>query len=270
MTPVTAPLLGLDVEPAGPATNSVDRAAPTVLRDGAHKSPGHGLSLLEAVAWVAGEPHDDRPQCCCPVLAAFGREWNDRLRSDTERDQLLTYINRLISTRSDQTVEDQRREQALWWLIREWAPVWLNLAGMDGHAATLQTMQQLDPRAFNAATADAQAAAADVTGYVIPVVRIALVTALRATAGTAAWDAVCQTPTKRVVKQTQQCVNNVLAVAYAAAQTAAAAHVALVKPPDEHWAALQSEAVSGTLEPTVQTLQTSAHRLFDQMINAAS
>lgn len=29
--------------------------------------------LLEAVAYVAGEPLSDSPPCVCPVLASFGR-----------------------------------------------------------------------------------------------------------------------------------------------------------------------------------------------------
>src|SRR5688500_16148045 len=49
------------------------------LSAGAHKSPEQGMCLLEAVAYVAGEPFSDHPKCVSPVIAAFGRRWNDDL-----------------------------------------------------------------------------------------------------------------------------------------------------------------------------------------------
>ena len=45
----------------------------TLLRDlplerGTHKTNSGALSLMEAVAYVAGEPHTDHPECACPVI----------------------------------------------------------------------------------------------------------------------------------------------------------------------------------------------------------
>ena len=47
--------------------------APTVLKAGTHTTPQIGMSLLEAVSYVANEPHSDRPACCWRVLAAHTR-----------------------------------------------------------------------------------------------------------------------------------------------------------------------------------------------------
>lgn len=59
------------------------------LRHGAHNTRDDGVCALEAVAWLAGEEHSDRPGCVCPVVAAFVRVWNDALPSDGDRDRLL-------------------------------------------------------------------------------------------------------------------------------------------------------------------------------------
>ncbi len=57
-----------------------DRLIEFTLERGSHEpnDTGH-MCLLEAVAWVAGEKWSDQPQCVDPVLAAFGRAWNDGL-----------------------------------------------------------------------------------------------------------------------------------------------------------------------------------------------
>ena len=68
------------------------------LLNGAHENPEAGMCALEVVAWLAGEPHSDHPECVCPVLGAFVRSWNDALPDD-ERDALLKPIlPRLIGT----------------------------------------------------------------------------------------------------------------------------------------------------------------------------
>ena len=45
------------------------------LSEGGHNGPSEGHCLLEAVSMFAGESFCDRPECVCPVLAAFGRSW---------------------------------------------------------------------------------------------------------------------------------------------------------------------------------------------------
>ena len=64
-------------------------AALPPLSAGAHETEHEGACVMEAVAYVAGEPWSDKPACACPVLGAFLRTWNDHLPTDADRDRLL-------------------------------------------------------------------------------------------------------------------------------------------------------------------------------------
>ena len=63
--------------------------------------------VMEAVAWVAGEPWSDSPECASPVLGAFLRSWNDSLPDD-DRQDLKRYIPRLVGSRGTAEQEDAR------------------------------------------------------------------------------------------------------------------------------------------------------------------
>ena len=67
------------------------------LATGAHETRQEGVCLLEAAAWWAHEPHTDHPACVSPVLAAFGRTWNDAL-PDGRRHILKPFIPLLPGT----------------------------------------------------------------------------------------------------------------------------------------------------------------------------
>ncbi len=58
-----------------------------------------GVCLMEAVAWVAGEPHSDHPKCACPVLTELGIEINDS-SSDGTRQDLIAAIPALIGSKT--------------------------------------------------------------------------------------------------------------------------------------------------------------------------
>ena len=135
------------------------------LLSGAHESRDDGMCLLEAVACVAGEPHTDHPQCVCPVLAAFGRGWNDGLENDDEREKWLKpFLTRLVGTRGSAELSERRAWMALDWLIRVHGPAWMDLTeSLREHAAILralppQTSNQ-DLQSSKAARAAARAAA---------------------------------------------------------------------------------------------------------------
>src|SRR6266404_1742190 len=121
MLPDVLPLLGLDG---------------VVLHAGGHGERGAALCAMEFVAWLAGEPHSDKPQCACPVIGAFMRNWNDAIRDDATRTRLLKpLLPSLIGTRSTRAVELRRSYLALDWLARECAPAWLSLrADLQAHA----------------------------------------------------------------------------------------------------------------------------------------
>ena len=97
---------------------------------GHHQTPADGMCLMEAVAWWAGEAHSDHPRCTSTVLAWFARGWNDGMRTDQERDQLVQYVPRLAGTTARTGVETRRSWLAIDWLIREAAPAWLTAASL--------------------------------------------------------------------------------------------------------------------------------------------
>ena len=219
-----------------------------------------GLSLLGAVAWVAGETAGaTNPKCCCPVLAEFGFNWSRDMRRDAERQQLLPYVERLINTHSTPDVERRRGELATRWFIHDYVPGWLDLAGFDVHAETLRTMQNRDWRTLDAvldaAKDDIEQALDSVNGVVGWVAVSAESAATGAAAGRAAWLA----SDHRVMSARWTAVN--------ATRAAAAAETWGGAAPDQHWENLRSGAARDALEPTVAMLQRSAHQLFDEMID---
>jgi len=115
------------------------------------KSGGHGESeqqfcVMEAVAYIAGEPWSDRPQCACPVIAAFLRNWNDRIRDDEERTRLLKpLIVKLVGTKATKDVERRRVVMLVDWSIRESLPAWLDLTpALKPHADTLRALKPFE------------------------------------------------------------------------------------------------------------------------------
>mgnify|MGYP001342146763 CR=1 FL=1 len=119
----------------------LDALATLTLKTGSHPDPDAGLCVMEAAAWVAGEPHSDHPECVSPVLAAFMRSWNDDL-DDEDRQKLKAFIPRVIGT-----AEDGRDERRGWlaadWLVRVHTPAWLELAGITDAAAALRALPEL-------------------------------------------------------------------------------------------------------------------------------
>lgn len=93
---------------------------------GKHATREDGMCAMEAVAWLAGEPHSDRPRCACPIIGTFVRSWNDALRGEDRNRILRPLLPQLIGSRS-QSVERERAYMALDWLVHEFTPVWFDL-----------------------------------------------------------------------------------------------------------------------------------------------
>ena len=106
------------------------------LARGKHTHPSQGRSAMEWVSYLAGEPHSNEPDCVSPVLRAFCRTLNDAME-DESRQRLLPYLERTIGTAAD-GLDETRSWMALDWLIRVYAPTWLDAAGLP-HAATRLT-----------------------------------------------------------------------------------------------------------------------------------
>lgn len=143
------------------------------LKHGGHHIPEAGMCLLEATAYLAGEPHSDHPKCVATSLTRFGTELNDSL-DDEERQQLIPLIPRLIGTATDGISSHQRYAWCVDWLIRTSLPAWLDLAGLAASAALLRDLPTITtyPGGLGAATPAIEAARADVLaatrGYLFP------------------------------------------------------------------------------------------------------
>ena len=264
-------------------TTTTMREAPTVLlRRGLFGSdtaftgdPADGMTLLEAVAYTAGERHSNKPACVCPVLAGFGNAWNDGMR-DSERNELLRYIPKLAGTCDTRMVETQRVEMALWWLIREHAPVWLDAAGLTDDAEALRTMRTLDQRTLrntNAAAWDCLTGGDTTRTVVVNATRDTaddyVADAVRHAGGYAAWTVV-----REATASPHHGELPLWGAARVAWKTALHAATAVTEAadwggntPDFNWATLRDAVIQDTLEPTIQKLQASAHRLFNDMID---
>ncbi len=211
------------------------------LAKGSH-SDHEAMCIMEAVAFVAGEPWSDSPACASPVISAFLRNWNDYLDDERRNVLLRPLISRLIGTAGDGALETRRAIMAADWLVRVHTPAWLRLAGLMAHADALASLPEITDSAqcpslmptLEAARRDAVAAwaAAGVAAWA----------AAGVAAGDAAWDAA--------------------GVAAGDAAWAAAG--------DAAWAAAWAaawDAAAAALKPTVTELQESALVLVNRMID---
>lgn len=107
---------------------------------GAHTDWQAGACVMEAAAYVAGEPWTDRPACVSPPLAAFLRAWNDAL-DDEPRQRLRPYVKRVVGTAGDAAADERRSWLACDWLIRVQIPAWMVLTeGLREHAEVLAAL----------------------------------------------------------------------------------------------------------------------------------
>lgn len=122
-------------------TDRLARLPEISLKTGSH-SPDSTFCAMELVAWLANEPWSDAPACACPVISAFVRSWNDAIRSDVDRDQLLKpIIPLLLDSKQSAAVELARSYLAVDWLARVQAPAWLDLTvALHPHAAILRAL----------------------------------------------------------------------------------------------------------------------------------
>ena len=113
-----------------------------VLYSGDH-DPNGKMCIMEAVAYVAGEPWSDRPVCASTVISDFLRSWNDALNDD-DRQMLKPFILRMVGTSAQQEVELMRSELAWKWLVRTYVPTWLDAAGIADHANKLRSCRETE------------------------------------------------------------------------------------------------------------------------------
>jgi len=109
------------------------------LTGGAHRDSTAGCCVMEAVSYVAGEHWSDRPMCASEVIAAFLRRWND-LTDDEQRQDLKSYVTRLVGSRAAPEIELHRRWMAARWLVSKETPLWLRVAHLEKDAVALETL----------------------------------------------------------------------------------------------------------------------------------
>ncbi len=127
-----------------------------VLHSGAHVSASDGVSLMEAVSALAGEPWSNSPSCTSPVLAAYARSLNDWLPDD-ERQRLKAYIPRLVGT-AEPELELRRAFACADAAVRVFAPLAFAAAGLVEEAAKLGALAPVDPQSAESARSAAESA----------------------------------------------------------------------------------------------------------------
>jgi hypothetical protein len=242
------------------------------LKKGAHGSREAGVCAMEAAAWLAGEPHSDKPQCACPVLAAFVIAWNDALPTDEDRNRILKpFIPRLVGSRSTPAVEERRSYLALDWLIRVQTPAWLDLRDdLKPHAAALRALDVIqDMATATAACVPVNAAWAAAGAAAWAAAWDAAWAAAWAAAGAAAWAAARDAAGAAARDAARAAARAAAWAAAGAAARDAAGDAAwdapLVAAGEAAWAAAW-DAARDALQPTVAQLQLSAADLLDRML----
>jgi hypothetical protein len=221
--------------------------------------------VMEAVAYVAGEPFSDHPECASPVITSFLVSWNDAM-NDVDRQMLKPYIVRVVGTRTGKRHEEQRAWMLTDWLARECAPAWMRLAGLAGQAELLESLAPLT-----------SAASAREAQPVLDAARkdSAAAWAAAGAAWDAAWDA-ARAAARDAARAAAGAARAAAGAAWAAAGDAAraaawdaawdaAGDAARAAARDAAWDAARA-AAAAALAPTTRELQESALLLLDRMI----
>lgn len=102
------------------------------------------MCALEFVAWLAGEQHNDSPECASPVLTAVVRSFNDVIPNDAARSYYLrSLIPRLINTRASKWVEGRRVALLVDFMLRELLPMLLRSQDRWFEAGELAGLRQI-------------------------------------------------------------------------------------------------------------------------------
>ena len=225
-------------------TTTVIDLASIVLKKGDHNSFAEGVCLLELVSFMAGETFSDTPQCVSPVIAGFGREWNDSL-SDEDRQSLKPLAPLMIGTVSNDADEETRAWMATDWFVRTSTAAWLETAGITEHANALKSLAPIT---------DDESARAAVP--ILDAVRLAAQSAARSAADSAV-DAAAQSAVNAVAQ------SEVWAAVWSMAQSVTQSVTQSVARSAARSAAFL--AAEDALQPTVKVLQESALGLMVRM-----
>lgn len=119
------------------------------------------MCVMEAAAYIAGEPHSDHPSCVCPVIATYARSLNDSM-PEGERQKLKALIPAMIGTLNP-ALQSKRMFLAADRAVRAFAPAALDAAMLPEQAKALRSLPPIvdhgTARAAARAAAEARAAA---------------------------------------------------------------------------------------------------------------
>jgi len=114
------------------------------LSTGSHPTRAAGVCAMEAVAWLAGEPHTHAPTCVDSDIVNFVIAINDWW-SDANRQRLIPYLPRLLGTARDN--DHPAREQCYYllldWYARVSVPARLDKEGKHEMAAIMRALHPL-------------------------------------------------------------------------------------------------------------------------------
>ena len=161
-----------------------DRLATIIKLEAGGHEPDSKYCLMEAVAFVNGEPWTDHPECACPVLSAYGRALNDAM-PDEQRQRLIPYIPLLIGTRSNLEVEQQRAFILADLAVRVIAPIALRCCHLVDESTVLETL----PPIMDATSAESAAKSAESAAKSCARSARSAESAARSAAESAAWSA---------------------------------------------------------------------------------
>jgi hypothetical protein len=117
------------------------------LHRGGHDSWSEGHCAMEAVAWLAGEPHTDGPSCACPMVRRVVIALNDRATDDDMRTRLLRpLLPRIVGSRGSVALMLRRGLVAADWAVRVFSPIALEAAGLPVEAARLRALPEIRDR----------------------------------------------------------------------------------------------------------------------------
>jgi hypothetical protein len=95
------------------------------LSKGRHRSPTHGMCVMELASVLAGERFSDYPEAVCPVIGSLLRAYNDRLDQD-RRQALIPYAAQVVGTRAGHETARLRAERCVEFAraVRDALPRW--------------------------------------------------------------------------------------------------------------------------------------------------
>jgi hypothetical protein len=118
------------------------------LKRGGHSNPTDGMCVMEATAYIAGEPHSAQPKCVDEAITSAMIRLNDRMPDNATRDLYLKpLIPMIVGTRTSREAYVKRGFVAADFAVRVIAPMVLEMLGKTELASKLRALAQLVDRA---------------------------------------------------------------------------------------------------------------------------